>query len=537
MSRYQELKKYLNSGEPYIWLTSSALALCLILLIGLVSLIAINGFSGFWPREIYELNLHDGNRVLAELKGAENIDGDSKLKIKRANRDDYGLDFAWLSENEIRNKNLNSEVIVLERYEWGPYYGYPVKLITNSQKEVNLKNEKFNELLDHELNEVLLIKDKIRSIEEGEMKLVGARQDRLQIRKQKLIKSDKYADNRKLFIENKEKLLRERFDILEENRQDLSSQLKSQLFVSSPSSDEKIISLANIESYYYPNKMSWFEKFKLYSLRIFKFVWENPREANTEGGVFPAIFGTVMLVIIMSIVVTPLGVLAAIYLHEYAKPGLFVSLVRIAVNNLAGVPSIVFGVFGVGFFIYFLGGNIDRIFFSESLPSPTFGTGGIFWASLTLALLTVPTVIVAAEEGLSAIPKHMREASYALGATKFETMWRVILPALSPAILTGVILAVARAAGEVAPLMITGVVKIAPDLPIDMVAPFFHVERKFMHLGFHIYDLGFQSPNVDAARPYVYATTLLLIVLVVFLNLTAIIIRNRLNKKLQVGTI
>jgi phosphate transport system permease protein len=238
-----------------------------------------------------------------------------------------------------------------------------------------------------------------------------------------------------------------------------------------------------------------------------------------------------MMVFIMSIVITPLGVLAAFYLREYARQGSFVSAVRIAVNNLAGVPSIVFGVFGVGFFIYFVGHWIDRWFFPEALPTPTFGTGGILWASLTLALLTVPVVIVATEEGLAAIPRGLREASLSLGATKLETTLRVVLPAVMPSILTGLILAMARAAGEVAPLMLTGVVKLAPSLPIDGFWPFVHLDRKFMHLGFHIYDVGFQSPNVDAARPGVFATALLLLLIVVVLNLFAIGLRNRLRRK------
>ena len=267
-----------------------------------------------------------------------------------------------------------------------------------------------------------------------------------------------------------------------------------------------------------------------YEAKAWEFVSDDPRESNTEGGVFPAIFGTVMMVMIMSVMVTPLGVLAAFYLREYARQGTFVSAVRIAVNNLAGVPSIVFGVFGVGFFIYVVGGTLDRLFFAEALPTPTFGTGGILWASLTLALLTVPVVIVATEEGLAAIPQGIREASFAVGATRLETTLRVVLPAVMPSILTGLILAMARAAGEVAPLMITGVVKLAPALPVDGFWPFVHLDRKFMHLGFHIYDVGFQSPNVDAARPMVFVTTLLLLVIVVVLNLCAIGLRNRLRR-------
>jgi phosphate transport system permease protein len=286
----------------------------------------------------------------------------------------------------------------------------------------------------------------------------------------------------------------------------------------------------------YPaNELSEAGRLGVYSGRLWEFVSGNPRESNTEGGIFPAIFGTVMMVILMSIVVVPLGVLAALYLREYAKQGALVRTVRIAVNNLAGVPSIVFGVFGLGFFVYFVGGGIDRLFFPEALPTPTFGTGGILWASLTLALLTVPVVIVASEEALAAVPRSMREASLALGATKFQTILRVVLPAAAPGILTGLILAMARGAGEVAPLMLTGVVKLAPELPLDSFFPFMHLDRKFMHLGFHIYDVGFQSPNVEAAKPMVYTTTIFLLIIVVLLNLTAIIVRNKLREKYKTG--
>ncbi|HHI79912.1 MAG TPA: phosphate ABC transporter permease PstA [Planctomycetes bacterium] len=280
-----------------------------------------------------------------------------------------------------------------------------------------------------------------------------------------------------------------------------------------------------------PNAMGFWSRLGLFFARNLEFLTENPRESNTEGGVFPAIFGTVLMVFLMTLFVTPFGVLAALYLREYSKGGWFVRGVRVAVNNLAGVPSIVFGIFGLGFFVYLVGGSLDSLFFSDRLPSPTFGTGGILWASLTLALLTIPVVIVATEEGLAAVPGLARQGSYALGATKFETMWKVVLPGAAPGILTGVILAIARAAGEVAPLMIVGMVKLAPDLPLDGEFPFIHLERKFMHLGFYIYDLGFQSPNVEASLPMVYATAFLLVVLVTVLNLFAIIVRNRLRRK------
>jgi phosphate transport system permease protein len=201
------------------------------------------------------------------------------------------------------------------------------------------------------------------------------------------------------------------------------------------------------------------------------------------------------------------------------------------VYNLAGVPSIVFGVFGLGFFVYFLGGQIDQAFYPEALPAPTFGTPGLFWASLTLALLTLPVVIVSTEEGLARIPSTIREGSLALGATKGETLWKVVVPLATPAMMTGLILAIARAAGEVAPLMLVGVVKLAPTLPIDGNFPFIHLERKIMHMGFHIYDVGFQSPHAEAAEQLVYATALILVLLIVMLNLTAITIRNHLREK------
>ena len=233
----------------------------------------------------------------------------------------------------------------------------------------------------------------------------------------------------------------------------------------------------------------------------------------------------------MTILVVPFGVMAALYLREYAQAGWMISTVRIAINNLAGVPSIVFGVFGLGFFSYIIGGSIDAIFYADKLPNPTFGTGGILWASLTLALLTLPVVIVTTEEALAAVPNSMREGSYACGASKWQTIWRVVLPRSLPGIMTGAILAMARGAGEVAPLMLVGAVKLAPELPVDGVSPFVHLERSFMHLGFHIFDLGFQSQNSEAAKPMVFTTTMLLMGIVLFLNASAIWFRSRLTRK------
>jgi phosphate transport system permease protein len=292
---------------------------------------------------------------------------------------------------------------------------------------------------------------------------------------------------------------------------------------------------SQIVRFYPANAIGFWEKAGIYLSRWGEFLSSEPREANMEGGVLPAIFGTVTMTLIMVVVVAPFGVITALYLREYAKQGKIVSAVRIAVNNLAGVPSIVYGVFGLGFFAYTMGTTIDGLFFPERLPTPTFGTGGILWSSLTLALLTVPVVIVASEEALAAVPRSMREGSFACGASKWQTIRYVVLPKALPGIMTGLILAMARGAGEVAPLMLVGVVKLAPALPFDGFFPFVHVERSFMHLGFHIFDVGFQSRNSEAGKPMVFVTTLLLIMLIVVMNATAIYIRNRLKRKYATG--
>ncbi len=386
-------------------------------------------------------------------------------------------------------------------------------------------------MIEARLPEAERVRREIRRIEKRDIGAINQEQEKLRLTLRRLELKGVTSGPEVDALRARMAPLQARYDAETVRLGELRTSQALSVLVRADGGKDKDIPLAQIIAVRFPNAMSLPAKVAAYAGGLWQFVADDPREANTEGGVFPAIFGTVMMVMIMSIIVTPLGVLAAFYLREYAKQGPFVSAVRIAVNNLAGVPSIVFGVFGVAFFIYFVGGGIDRLFYAEALPTPTYGTGGILWASLTLALLTVPVVIVATEEGLAAIPRGIREASLALSATKLETTLRVVLPAVMPSILTGLILAMARAAGEVAPLMITGVVKLAPSLPMDGTWPFLHLDRKFMHLGFHIYDVGFQSPNVDAARPMVFATTLLLLLIVVLLNLFAITMRNHLRRK------
>lgn len=532
------MHKFWKSGDPFVWLTGVALMFSLLMIAGLLYLIGAKGLGFFWPDNIAQVELKDGNRILGEITGHEKMKSSDaaegfieRTQFKIGNRDLYGLDFRWIDDDQIESISYPPYAVALERREWGNMYAF-IKEITDAGNTVCTGNEACWGRLETLIPQYAKIYDEIKAIEKGEIGGINSRIEslRLDIRGLKMKGGDNQAQIGK--IEEKIKQEEAKYKEQEEILSSLYTEFnKEKIIMTSVDGRDKEMPLGNIVRAYRPNSMSWFGKFSLYMSKLWEFVSAEPREANTEGGVFPAIFGTVMMVLIMSIVVLPFGVLAALYLREYAKQGLLVRIVRICVNNLAGVPSIVFGVFAVGFFIYGLGSTIDGIFFKEALPNPTFGTGGILWASLTLALLTVPVVIVATEEGLAAVPKEIRDGSLALGATKFETTWKIVIPSAMPAILTGLILAIARATGEVAPLMITGVVKLAPQLPIDGYFPYVHLERKFMHLGFHIYDVGFQSPNVEAAKPMVYTTALLLILIVVVLNLAAIIIRNRLRKK------
>jgi phosphate transport system permease protein len=452
------------------------------------------------------------------------------------NRDLYGIDFRWIDESEIVKREAPHAAYLVERREYGPLLGTPA-LLKDAEREVVRGPEAVGEALPALIRKAAADRAAIQKIEKGEIGEINYRIERARLRTRKLDferrqdpSRDQAAARAKI-----EKEIAEAQALYAEKQAALegivAAAARSSVTFRSADGREKELRTLDIYRAYPANDLAWGARLAVYAGRLWEFFADDPRESNTEGGIFPAIFGTVMMVFVMSLIVVPLGVLAALYLREYAKQGTLVRTVRIAVNNLAGVPSIVFGVFGLGFFVYVLGGAIDRAFYPEALPTPTFGTGGILWASLTLALLTMPVVIVAAEEALAAVPLSMREASLATGASKWQTIQRVVLPAAAPGILTGLILAMARGAGEVAPLMITGVVKLAPDLPLDGFFPFMHLDRKFMHLGFHIYDVGFQSPNVEAAKPMVYTTTILLLAIVVLLTLTAIVVRNRLRRK------
>ena len=541
---------FYKSGTPWIWLNAGAVAISVIMVVGLLALIAARGLGHFWPKTVYEIEYLDNNETIQII--GERVETEEVLKqriiesgikvesdndvierslIKVGNRDVLGIDFMLtVAPNEL-NVSRPKDVLVLERTQWGNFYGF-LQQVKNNNEALSLDESARWQELDERLERVAALRERIEDIEKVEIGRINYQIEKLRLKKRGLELDEIYEEEKFQEIEAKRAEFNVAYEELKSELNTLYKEMSRDSITAKIMNGREVeIKLANVVKAYRPNAMSLGEKIIFYIKTFWGFITDDPREANTEGGIFPAIFGTVLTVMLMSVVVMPFGIIAAIYLREYAKQGFVTRLVRISVNNLAGVPSIVYGVFGLGFFVYIVGGSIDELFFREALPAPTFGSGGLLWASITLALLTVPVVIVATEEGLSRIPRSIREGSLALGATKAETLWRTILPMTSPAIMTGLILAIARAAGEVAPLMLVGVVKLAPSLPLDGNAPFIHLERKFMHLGFHIYDVGFQSPNVEAARPLVYATALILVIVIVILNLAAIYTRNHLREK------
>lgn len=553
------LRAWVKSGEPFIWFNAAAVTISSVAVVSLLILLAVRGLGHFWPGTIYEITYSQPGtqsmRLIGELVESEEIPVEQlhnsgvqyetkevtvrRDLIKLGNRDVTGRDFSWYVHPWLVDEQEPATAMVLERREWGNFYGFLRQVKEQGKVVADAASDDANawQALQQRLQRTLDLHDEIYRIEKKQIGAINYKIDALrlhtrglELNKAKLSAEAIAHEQETMAVERAE--LEAEYKALQAQLGDLYEQSNRDSITAEVADGKTVeIPLTKIVHAYRPNAMSLLQKIQFYFAKLWEFLSDDPREANTEGGIFPAIFGTVVMVMIMSIIVTPFGVIAAVYLREYAKQGAVTQIVRIAVNNLAGVPSIVYGVFGLGFFVYFVGANIDKAFFAEALPAPTFGTPGLMWASLTLALLTLPVVIVATEEGLARIPRSLREGSLALGATKFETLWRVVLPMASPAMMTGLILAVARAAGEVAPLMLVGVVKLAPALPLDGNFPYIHLDRKFMHLGFHINDVGFQSPNVEAARPLVYATALLLVIIISLLNFSSVSLRNHLREK------
>ncbi len=545
-------------GEPFVWIMGAALVAGLAMVVVFLGFIFYVGSSTFWPQPILVVTTLDGKTIAGEPFRSETyrpsedqLSGESQATRDKitadlgfaertlyrvGNYDLSGEDFVWVPAFNVKSLTQEKDIYLVERLEWGPFVG--------RVKELDLNGDKTDRPSYAMLQSAHRQAERRRAlVDTMDREDVGGinreiENQRLKVRRVALDYGEGSTEAKAAAAEAATETTR-----LEQRYKALQGKVAALRLVDQTytvtleaiDGQTKTMPVSRIVRLYPANDLKTLEKQSIYVDRWLEFVSSPPREANTEGGVFPAIIGTLTMMVLLSLAVAPFGVITALYLREYATQGWLVSFIRICVNNLAGVPSIVYGVFGLGFFCYIVGGSIDQVFFPEKLPNPTFGTGGMLWASLTLALLTVPVVIVATEEALSAVPRSMREGSLACGASQWQTIWRIVLPRAAPGIMTGLILAMARGAGEVAPLMIVGVVKLAPDMPFDLSYPFVHFERSFMHLGFHIYDVGFQSRNSEAGRPMVFVTTVLLITLVLILNAVAIYIRNRLMRAYQVG--
>jgi len=545
-------------GEPFVWIMGAALVTGLAMITGFLGFVIYVGALTFWPQPIAVITTTQDKIIAGEAFRSEtykprdeqlaSASPEARAKItadlgivertlyRVGNYDLFGEDFVWIPSFDVKSTVYPKDMYFIERLEWGPFVGRVKELDVAGSKQPTPTLAQLRTA--HAAAEVR--RTEIEQLEKVEISEINHQIDdiRLGVRRAELeygpgtagaeaAKAEAAKETAKL--EAQYKVLEQKVTALRQADEAVTVTLEA------VDSQTKTLPLSRLVRFYPANDLTSADKWSIYGSRWLEFITAQPREANTEGGVLPAIVGTLTMMVLLSLAVAPFGVITALYLREYATQGAFVSFIRICVNNLAGVPSIVYGVFGLGFFCYIVGGSVDQLFFAEKLPNPTFGTGGMLWASLTLALLTVPVVIVATEEALAAVPRSMREGSLACGASKWQTIARIVLPRAAPGIMTGLILAMARGAGEVAPLMIVGVVKLAPELPIDLTAPFVHFERSFMHLGFHIYDTGFQSRNSEAGRPMVFVTTLLLISIVLMLNAFAIYVRTRLKRAYQVG--
>jgi phosphate transport system permease protein len=556
----------LAQGENMLWLTGGALAVCSVMIVGFLALVLVQGTATFWSRPLVEVALDDGRVFLGEVTRAERFvptpetvaawsesararyqaesaahDPRSTRRLLRTgNFELTGTHFEWVDDVAVVRESQPDWAVLLERRAWGRFYGVPKEFRVDGAAVATGSNAVWNEFRRHHRSVAERFERRYK-LQRRDFGALHARAERARLDAKKVevqygAGSAQHETARRVFEGELRAIDAQRRTLEEEIRLLDDENARYQLVLQTSTGEEAALPLAEVVRGIPTNQLSFGAKMGVYGSRWKEFLTADPREANSEGGVLPAIVGTVIMTLLMSLAVVPFGVLAALYLREYAKAGLVVSAVRIAINNMAGVPSIVFGVFGLGFFCYIIGGSIDQVFFPETLPNPTYGRGGILWASLTLALLTLPVVVVSTEEALAAVPRSMREGSYACGASKWQTIRRIVLPRAMPGIMTGFILAMARGAGEVAPLMLVGAVKLAPDLPIDSVAPYLHPDRSFMHLGFHIYDVGFQSQNSEAGKPMVFTTTLLLISIIAVLNIAAVWIRTRLRRRFVGGT-
>jgi len=533
-------------GEPWVWLTAAALATAIAMIVGLLGFIAIRGIATFWPVPLELVRLTDGRAVLAEVTQREPaepataaaVGHPARRLVRTGDFDSTGTHYEWIDDPAIVETSRPEWATVVERLEAGRLHGIPRRLVHGDEVVAEGPAAVWAAFL----REHPQARGRHRTMARIDKHERGALQRQLRAARLAVVQAGLDAgagSGPQAAAEAREREVVEAVGREERELDARTAELRARnagwnVEFETAGGGTVAVPVEGIVRAWQPNRLSLLGNVGVYLSRWGEFLTDDPREANSAGGVFPAIWGTVTMTLIMALFVAPFGVLAALYLREYASRGPVTTAVRVAINNLAGVPSIVYGAFGLGFFCYVVGAGIDDVFFKASLVAdgqPTFGTGGLLWASLTLALLTLPVVIVATEEALSAVPNSMREGSYACGAGKWQTIRRIVLPRALPGIMTGLILAMARGAGEVAPLMLVGVKKLAVELPVDGAFPFVHPEREFMHLAYLIYDVGFQSPNSQAARPMVFTITFLLVAIIALLNVAAIWIRARLRRR------
>ena len=538
----------LSHGQPMIWLTGGALIFCLAMIVILLVSILVQGAATFWPRRLLLVQSH-GKQQLGEEVRQETIppsateNGKGTRELLRV--DNFELNNAthcWINTSEVEDRQWPEWALTIERLtKDGRFYGLLRGFRStkpDAREETDDPVRAWQMFLAH-------FPDVVRRLHEQERinrNEIGGLNREVQTAKRAVDKAqlDHGVDSEEFRAASRHH--QEVIEATEARKQEISKQIADlarensyfELLLTTADGKKKTIPLDQISRAYPANQLTVWQRLGVYLSRWWEFLSSEPRNANREGGVLPAIWGTAAMTLLMSVAVVPFGVMAALYLREYARAGAMISIIRIAINNLAGVPGIVFGVFGLGFFCHFVGVRIDDLFFRPEkiiAGEATFGREGMLWAALTLALLTLPVVIVATEEALAAVPSSMREGSYACGASKWQTLWRIVLPRATPGILTGMVLAMARGAGEVAPLMLLGVKKLAPELAVDTIFPYIHPQRSFLHLGFHIYDIGLQSPDSEGARPLVYTTTLLLLAIIASLSLAAMWFRARLRRR------
>lgn len=535
--------------EPSVWFSGLALIFGILLMLFPAGLILKEGIMAFWPRKVVEIkrsspetdsnSIHSGividrtpsksQRLSLHPQDALHPEDQDFTVLWVGSSEVFGNEYLVIHSDEMIDTHYPRNILRLARARHGPLFCYPVHLQYRTGEILRSDQPEFVGALADAIEQARIRRDRILEIELGELLSVTRKLNRaiLQLNNGPKIPSEETST----LMNTSNQLSMSAIKLKAESRHLKELLSENSLRYRLSDGREAEIDTRDILHYSWPNQSTSLQRIGIWFENAWSFLSRHPGSSENTRTLFPAIFGTFVMTLLMSLAVTPIGVMAAVYLNEYAGKSLGVSLARAAVNNLAAVPSIVVGVFGLGFFVYMTGGSIDQLFFSESLPRPTFGKGGLLWASLTLALMTVPVVIVATEESLRTVDRASREAAYACGASRWQMIYKVALPSAMPGVLTGVILAMARGAGEVAPLMLVGVINFAPELPINMDFPFLHLNQKFMHLGYYIFDSGFQSSNSQTTIPFVYAASLVLLMLVFSLNLVAIYFRERLRNR------